>query len=121
MFSRLDDALIDHRKVFIAGDLLGRDGPALAIGFYAIGLMWTNKHLTDGLLPLGVIKRFQHVQKPMMVADALVQAQLWDRVEGGFRVHDFHSYNPSASDVKRKRETDRARKASERNPQGVRR
>jgi hypothetical protein len=118
MYSRLDDGLIDHRKVFVAGDLIGTNGPAIAIGFYAIGLMWTNKHLTDGFIPLSVVKRFRHVVRPLKVAQALAEATLWDSVDGGFQVHDFHQLNPTAADVKRKREDDRIRKEAARKANG---
>lgn len=108
MWTRLDDALIDHRKVFKAGDVIGRNGAAIAIGLYAIGLMWANKHLTDGFLPEAVVKRFRHVERPLAVANALVDSGLWDRQDGGFRVHDFHDFNPRAAEVKKGREDIRA-------------
>lgn len=110
MWSKLDDSLIDHRKVFAAGDLIGRNGPAIALGLYAIGLMWTNKQLTDGFLPTAVVKRFKHVDKPLVAADALVAAHLWEQVDGGYLVHDFHDHNPAAADVQLKRKADRERK-----------
>lgn len=111
MWSKLDDSLIDHSKVFEAGDLIGRNGPAIAIGLYAIGLMWANKQLTDGFLPMAVVKRFRHVDQPIAAAGALVKARLWDRVKGGYKVHDFHDHNPDAAAVRRKRKADRDRKA----------
>jgi len=104
MWSKLDDALIDHRKIFRAGDLIGKNGPAIAIGLYAVGLMWTNKHLTDGVLPTEVVKRFRHVDSPLAVAAALVRAGLWERSNGTFRVHDFHDHNPQAAAVRETRE-----------------
>lgn len=110
MWSRLDDALIDHEKVSIAGELLGENGRAIVIGFYAVGLMWTNKHLTDGVLSLAVVKGFPHVTDPLSVADALVKAGLWDKNGNGFHIHDFSDFNPSAAAVKRKRKEDRVRK-----------
>lgn len=112
MWTKLDDALIDHRKVFAAGDLIGRNGPAIALGLYSIGLMWTNKHLTDGHLPLSVVKRWQHADNPIRVADALVTAGLWEKNGTGYIIHDFHHHNPTAEDVKQKRESDRKRKES---------
>lgn len=110
MWARLDDALIDHRKIFIAGDLLGKNGAAIALGFYAVGLMWSNKHLTDGFIPDAVVKNFQHVDNPLTVAGALAKAELLDKVEGGFRIHDFHDHNPTAEAIKKKRREDRDRK-----------
>jgi len=115
MFARLDDELIDHRKVFAAGELIGRNGPAIAIGFYAVGLMWSNKHLTDGVLPMSVVKSFRHVSNPVSVADALVKADLWERNGNGFVIHDYEDFgNPKAARVKAKRRKDRLRKRAER-------
>ncbi|HYM24948.1 MAG TPA: hypothetical protein VEU08_17145 [Vicinamibacterales bacterium] len=114
MWARLDDALIDHRKISAAATFLKRngDGRAIALGFFAVALMWTNKHLTDGFIPEDVVEGFPHVKQPLAVADALVRAQLFERVEGGFQIHDFSDYNPPAERIKKKREEDRARKRS---------
>jgi len=110
MWAKLDDALIDHSKVFDAGDRIGKNGPAIALGLYAVGLLWTNKHLSDGFLPVGVVKRFKHVDNPMTVAHSLVLARLWEEVDGGFRIHHFHDHNPHAEDIQEKRKYDRERK-----------
>jgi hypothetical protein len=99
MWTKLDDALLDHAKIFAAGDLIGRNGAGLALGMFVIGLMWTNKHLTDGHLPAAVVKRWHHVEQPTRIADALVAAGLWDRNGDGYIVHDFHDHNPQASEV----------------------
>jgi len=116
MWVRLDTNLIDHRKLFAAGDAIGRNGPGLALAVYTLGLLWSNKHLSDGHVPLEVVKSFrQHVADPMAVADALVQANLWETNGGaGFLIHDYAEYgNPSADEVKafRQRERDRKRRA----------
>jgi hypothetical protein len=115
MWAKLDDALIDHRKIFVAGKIIGVNGPAIALGFYAVGLLWTSKHLTDGFLPEEVIEGFQHVKQPLTVAGALVKAELFDKAEGGFKIHNFHEWNPSASALKKKKKEDRLRKQRERN------
>ena len=112
MWARLDDELLDHQKIFLAGEVIGRNGAAIALGFYAVGLMWSNKHLTDGFLPLAVIKGFRHVDNPVSIADALAQAGLWERNGGsGFQIHDYHEFgNPTAAAIKAKRQRDRIRK-----------
>jgi hypothetical protein len=120
MFSRLYDELIDHRKVFVAGELIGENGPAIALGFYAVGLMWSNKHLTDGVLPIAVVKNFRHVEHPAAIADALVQAGLWDKNGKGFQIHDFADVNPKAARVKAKRRQDRQRKQRDRDEKELR-
>lgn len=115
MWARLDDELIDHAKLFVAGEALGKNGPAIVLGLYAVGLMWSNKHLTDGFLPIAVVKSFRHVDRPTSVADALVKAGLWEKNGGsGYQIHDFWDHNPKASKVKAKRRKDRERKQAER-------
>ena len=111
MWTRLDDELIDHRKIFQAGELLGDDGPVKALGFYALVLLWTNKHLTDGVIPYPVLRKFPHVADPCAVADALTTAGLLEKNGVGYVVHDFAEFgNPSASSVKAQRLRDRRRK-----------
>jgi hypothetical protein len=112
MWAKLDDALIDHRKISAAGAFLGKngDGRAIALGFFAIALMWSNKHLSDGVIPEAVVRSWSHVKKPLAVAEALVQAGLFERTGDGFRIHDFHDFNPTAQKVKADREWDRRRK-----------
>ena len=111
MWARLDDALIDHHKISDAGDRLGKNGQALALAVYAVALMYCNKHLTDGFPSDAVVKNFRHVEQPLRVADALAKVALFERVPGGFKIHDFHDYNPTAGDVKKRQRDDRRRKA----------
>jgi hypothetical protein len=119
VWSRLDDALIDHRKIFAAAEVIGDNGGAIALGIYAVGLMWANKHLSDGFLPLSTVRRFPHVADPLAVADALVAAGLWtrDQRDGieGFFVHDFSDWNLSGRDVRARRAADADRKRRGRN------
>ena len=111
MWAKLDDSLIDHRKIFIAGEAIGKNGPGLALALFTIALLWTNKHLTDGHIPVSIVKSFPHVDNPAAVADALVKAGLWERNGNGeFLIHDFGDFNPSAAAIKRKRKEDRLRK-----------
>jgi hypothetical protein len=122
MWSRLDDALIDHRKIFYAAEVLGKNGGVMAVGMYAIGLMWCNKHLTDGFLPAAVVRSFPHAHNPLALASALVAAGLWAREKrdgvAGFAVHDFASMNPSGDAVRARRKRDAARKQQERQSAG---
>jgi hypothetical protein len=114
MYARLDDELLDHRKIFVAGAVLGKEGASFALALYVLGLLYANRHLTDGHLDLEVVKRFPHMTKPLSVADALVKAGLWEKNGSGFVIHDFQDWNPSAKAIKRKRKDDRQRKREER-------
>jgi hypothetical protein len=116
MWSRLDDGLLDHPKVSTAArEVGGRNARAIVIGFYAMALMWTNRHLTDGILSEAIVQSFSsYVVRPQALADALMHAGLFDKHEGGYRIHDFRDYNLSAVDVKRKRQQNRDRMRSAR-------
>jgi len=77
--------------------------------------MWSNKHLTDGYLPLPIIRSFRHVEQPTSVADALVKAGLWEKNGSGYVIHDYADFgNPLAAKVKAKRRRDKLRKQRER-------
>jgi len=113
MWAKLDDALLDHRKLIEAGRALGKDGRAKALGLYSGGLLYSQKHLTDGVLTREVVEAVfggDFLAKPIEGARAMVKAGLWEAVEGGFRVHDYHDHNPQAADVLEKRRRDRERK-----------
>jgi hypothetical protein len=115
MWARLDDELLDHPKVSLAGRAIGKNGRVIAIGFYAMALMWSNKHLSDGVLPVDVLEGFSvYVANPLAVADALAKAGLFDKGRGSYRIHDYAEHNPSASQIKAKRKADRLRKQRER-------
>lgn len=116
MWVKLDDGIADHPKFFDAGRHLGRHGIARAFAVYVAGLAYANKHLTDGFLSESVVKAFKIDRKPAQIATVLSFADvgLWEAVEGGWRIHDYHHHNPKAQDVKEKRERDAARKRQER-------
>jgi hypothetical protein len=116
MWSRLDDALFDHPKVNTAARKIGgKNARVIVIGFYSMALMYTNRHLTDGVLPDSVIDGFSsHVLNPASIADALAHAGLFERQNAGYRIHDFRDYNPSAAEIKQRRREDRDRKAAAR-------
>lgn len=114
MWARLDDALIDHHKIMDAGELIGRNGAALALSLFVLALMYTNKHLTDGYVSVAVVKNFRHLDNPLLVADALMKVNLLEKVPGGYKIHDYHDYNPGSAAVKQRRHDDRTRKATER-------
>lgn len=119
MRTSLDDELLDHQKILNAGLEIGiqRGGVGIALGLYTAGLIYANKHLTDGFVPNSWLLTAPHAKPdPMKAAKALVNARLWEEVEGGHRIHDFHPRNPRAEDVRKKRESDKARKAAGQRP-----
>jgi hypothetical protein len=122
LWSKIDDAFTDHPKIFAAGDHLGKDGPALAVALFVIGVTWSNRVHSDGYLPSAVVKRFKHCSRPLDVAHALVKAKLWESADGGFKIHDFLDWNFSAREVNERREAERERKRNgARKSHGIRR
>jgi hypothetical protein len=107
MLTRLDDELLDHDKVEDAAEKLGKRGHILALGMATFGILYGNRKLTDGFLKSSALVKYGIDQA---LAEAIVDAGLWDRVDGGYRVHDFLDHNPSAAEVKAKRSKDRQRK-----------
>ena len=94
------------------------DGPAKLL--YLAGLCYSQRHLTDGWLPAGVV--------PILAAEAgctrrgaaeLERVGLWDAADGGWQIHDWAEWNRPAEQVRRRRADDRARKAALRNGGGT--
>jgi hypothetical protein len=92
---RIDDQIAHHPKFFEAGPI--------ASWLWVCGNGYCNKYLTDGFIPESALKALGNVPHIGRHAEALVKVGLWDRAAGGFRVHDFHDYNPSAEAVREKR------------------
>src|SRR5207248_2618329 len=112
---QLEHRLFYHDKISEAGKLIDKkNGRAIALGFYTAAIIYADSNLTDGVLSVAMLEGFTHVDKPLAVADALARVGLFERYNGGFRIHDFHDYNPSAKDIKEQREADRVRKQRER-------
>ena len=109
---RIDDQIAHHPKFFAAGPV--------AAWLWVCGNGYCNKYLTDGFIPTASLRALGNVPHVEKQAEVLVKVGLWDRESEGFRVHDFHDYNPTAAEVRAKRERDRVRKESARTPTGLR-
>lgn len=111
MWSRVDDNIPHHPKFLRAGPV--------ASWLWICGNCYCNRYLTDGFIPSSVVPTLSSVSRPLSSARVLVSCLLWERVKGGYKVHDFLDHNPTAKSVKLKREQDRVRKESERRPNGI--
>lgn len=67
-----------------------------ARGLWAHANSWVADRLTDGFVPANMLRAWG---APLELAAELVDAQLWDLVEGGYRFHNWLKYNPSAEKV----------------------
>ena len=77
----------------------GRDAAFL----YIAGNGFCNEYLTDGFISetdVETVAFNAFNRSPRKAIDALLSAGLWDRVPGGYEVHDYLDYNKSKQEVK---------------------
>lgn len=102
---RLDDAFYDHPKLAAVGPL--------GIALWATALGWCNRNLTDGHLPASRARTLldfdgiavvdgMHGEDvtAQTVIDQLVAVGLWDETDGGYEVHDYLDFQPSAEQIR---------------------
>jgi hypothetical protein len=90
---RIDDRYPTHRKMLRAGPL--------AIALDVAGMCYCAGHATDGFIPteaLAAAAPFLNKRQAMAAAGQLVNVGRWVPVDGGWRIHDFLAYNPSAAE-----------------------
>lgn len=94
---KLDDQFFAHPKIVN----LDKDAKLL----YLAGLTYCAAQLTDGLISAGGLRIvLAMVDAPRRAVMALATAGLWAGVgDGGYQVHDYLQYNPSAEQVKKER------------------
>lgn len=102
---RIDDQIAHHPKFIDAGPV--------ASWLWLCGNTYCNKYLTDGFIRESALPMLGSVTNAKKWADVLVEVGLWEKAEGGYQVHDFHDFNPTADQVKEKRRKDRDRKRAE--------
>ena len=102
MWVRVDDHVPHHPKFTKAG--------AVASWLWVCGNCHCNKYLTDGFIEEAALRTLGRIPNVRVQAARLILVGLWERVEGGYRVHDYHDHNPRADQIKAKREQDRLRK-----------
>lgn len=94
---RLDDAIFMNRK------MVECSAPAklLFIG----GLTYSASALTDGVISKAALRTIAGaVDVPQKAVKDLVAQGLWHEVAGGWRIHDYHDYQPPAEEERRRRE-----------------
>jgi len=102
-WSRIDDDFYDHPKIVAAGPC--------GIALFVCGLSYCNRYLTDGFIPAAQVKRLIDVDDPLELAEHLVSVGLFEPADGGYQIHDYLDYNPSAAETKRQREANAKRQA----------
>lgn len=133
---KIDDGFSEHPKIAKVG--------AIGAWIQVQALCYSNRNLTDGFLPESIANNFGHngtehigiatggimggsgrplaeigqdcneIDWPMI----MVEAGLWEVVDGGYLIHDFLKFNPSKEQILNARQKDNIRKESKRNPAG---
>jgi DnaD/phage-associated family protein len=93
-WTRIDDKFLMNPKVQSAG--------AYGMALYLSGLIYCNTNLTDGFIPdvmLPVLCGLAYQTPNRRIAETLVALNLWERVPGGYQIHDFLMFNKSKHDI----------------------
>lgn len=93
-WAKLDDGFCWNHKVVQAGNE--------AAGVYARALAHCSSQLTDGFVPEKVAGLIADGRRKPITA--LLEAGLWERDDGGYRIADYLDYNPSRAVVEARRE-----------------
>lgn len=88
---KLDDQARHHRKILAAGPV--------GAWLWVCGLMYCNSQKArDGFIPTEAVPVLYPLPTWRREAIRLAAIGLWEPVEGGYRVHDYHDYQPTAED-----------------------
>ena len=88
-WAKLDDGMPTHPKVIAAG--------AVAFALDVAAICYANKHLTDGFIPAySLMAVLPGLPSPKRHAAKLVEVGRWEAVDGGWRIHDYHDFQPTA-------------------------
>jgi hypothetical protein len=113
---RIDDAFYDHHKF--------QQVNALGVAIWVAGLAWSNRNLSDGFIPERTAHRLVDLHgidvgngmtgRPATATDGinqLLEADIWREVDGGFQITNYLEFQPSADEVKARREGNALRQA----------
>lgn len=93
---RIDDTLPTHPK------LLAIESLATAGWLHICALCYCAHHLTDGFVPANAVPILTAMDNPLVTAEALCSAGIWEHSDGGFVIHDYLDYQPSRETVQAK-------------------
>lgn len=99
IYARIYSSVRTNRKHLIAG-------PA-PCWLWVCGLLYCQEGETDGFIPKEAID-YLGVKNAERLAEHLVRAELWDKVPGGWHVHDYLEHNKSAAQIAERRDQKKA-------------
>ena len=98
-WAKIDDLLPEHPKMERACEAVGD----AALAAYVSAVCYCRRANHTGFVPRGRLRGLTRHEKPARVAEALVAEGLWEEVEGGWQIHDYHEYNASPQQVAMRR------------------
>ena len=111
-WAKIDDQFSEHPKVIEAGPLAG--------WLYVRGLCYAAKYLTDGFISDAQAQQLAlFAGSSPELLQKLVDCSLWERVNGGYQIHDYLDYNPTAASVRAEREAAKTRMQNKRGKKDV--
>lgn len=102
---KLDDQFPTHPKIVAAG--------GDAAWLHVCALCYCGQHLTDGLVPKGMLDRISDRKNARKLAEKLIEVGAWADRGDSIEIHDYLDHNPSREKVLEER-----RKAAERRTRG---
>ena len=102
-YFKVDDHFHSHPKILDLG--------LEAVGLWTLAGSWSGEQLTDGFIPNSLIARLGGSPE---IAQALVDAGLWEIIEGGYLFHDWDAHNQTKAQVIESREAWRSKKEKQR-------
>ena len=94
---KIDDTLPNNPKILPLSDK--------AFRLYIEALCYANQYLTDGFLPMAIVKRLD----TGTVQQELIEAGLWLANEEGMQIHDYCEHQTSKAQIEAKRDNNRSR------------
>ena len=88
---RIESGVARHPKFQAAGPV--------AAWLWICGLAYCQETLTDGVIMASSI-RYLGVLRPERAVNRLLSCGLWERVDGGYRIHDYLEHQRSASQIR---------------------
>jgi hypothetical protein len=120
-WARFDDEYPRHPKI----QRIPAEHRADAMALELSAVCYSTKVLTDGFVSRAVVetlglevgfesKRGLNRRRLRTAIDALERAKRWVSVQGGWQIHDYADYQPSASEVTERRRVERDKKRKQR-------
>ncbi|MEV5770119.1 hypothetical protein AB0L49_02445 [Streptomyces antimycoticus] len=101
-WARFDDRFPSNRKIRLLSDG--------AFRLYVSAICWSAENLTDGVIKSTELRLVADVRSARKRAEELVESGLWEALpESGWRIHDYHEYQPTAAQVNADRKAKSAR------------